>query len=175
MTSNESKRADSNQSPWRNPWVIGWIALVVVVVAMNIVMVTFSITGNPGIVAEDFYDRGQDYEQNMLKRQARDPGWLMEIESPDFIELAKPTTFNYTVTSKEGGQVTVDKVVFYAYRPSDAKMDFSKEMTLVEPGLYTVDVSFPLKGAWDVLVSAKTGEDEYNTPLRLGVAIDWVP
>jgi nitrogen fixation protein FixH len=175
MSVNASNKPNSNTSPWRNPWVIGWVSLVVIVVAMNVVMVMFAIKGNPGIVADDFYDRGQDYEQNMLKRQARDPGWLMDVESPEYIELAQPTTFTYTVSGKEGEHVEVDRVVFYVYRPSDAKMDFSKEMTEVAPGEYTVEVSFPLKGAWDVLVSAKTGDDEYNTSLRLGVAIDWIP
>lgn len=175
MTSNETKMSGKKQSPWRNPWVIGWISLVVVVVVMNVVMVMFAVTGNPGIVADDFYDRGQDYEQNMLKKKARDPGWLMDIEAPDFIELNQPTTFHYTVTGKEGEAVKVNSVVFYAYRPSDVKMDFSKEMQMIEPGVYQVDVSFPLKGAWDVLVSAKGDQDEYNTPLRIGVAIDWVP
>ena len=175
MAGQKLNQVDKKQSAWRSPWLIGWILLIVVVLVVNIIMITFSISGNPGIVVEDYYDRGKDYEQNMLKRMARDPGWQMNIEAPDFIELDQPTTFRYTVVGKDGELVDVNKVVFYAYRPSDVNMDFSKEMQLVEPGLYQVDVSFPLKGAWDILVSAKGESDEYNTPLRIGVAIDWVP
>lgn len=175
MTANSDKQSSNRHSGWRNPWVIGWVLLIVVVLVMNIVMILFSISGNPGIVAEDYYDRGQDYEQNMLKRMARDPGWLMRVEAPDYIELDTPTTFRYHVADKAGGTVQVDQVVFYAYRPSDAKKDFSQEMRMVSPGEYEANVSFPLKGAWDIIVSATNGEDEYNTSLRIGVAIDWVP
>lgn len=176
MADNEVKPIDKKQSAWwRNPWVIGWLSLLVVVLVMNIIMIMFSISGNPGVVTADYYDRGKDKEQNTLKKRARNPGWQMAIEAPEFIELDQPTTFRYTVTDREGETVQVDRVVFYAYRPSDDAMDFSKEMQMVEPGLYQVEVSFPLKGAWDLLVGAKSGEDEYHTSLRLGVGIDWVP
>jgi hypothetical protein len=48
-------------------------------------------------------------------------------------------------------------------------------MQRVGPGLYEVTVSFPLKGAWDTLVSIRNGEDEYQVAKRIGVGIDWIP
>ncbi|MCW8847766.1 MAG: FixH family protein, partial [Sedimenticola sp.] len=56
------------QSPWRNPWVLGWVGLVVVFLLANFVMIYLAITKNPGLVVDNYYERGQDYEKNMLKR-----------------------------------------------------------------------------------------------------------
>jgi nitrogen fixation protein FixH len=163
------------QSAWRSPWVIGWILMVVIFFTMNMIMIYLAQDNNPGLVVEDFYDRGQDYEQNMLKRQARNPGWQMKIDLPKKIDVDEKVTCRFSVKDKEGKPVAPDAVTFFAYRPSDAKQDFSHPMEMVEPGVYQAEVSFPLLGAWDVLVSAQNGEDEYNTPKRLGIGIDWIP
>ncbi|MEJ2693720.1 MAG: FixH family protein [Candidatus Thiodiazotropha sp.] len=163
------------KSAWQSPWVIAWIAMVVVFFTMNVIMIYLAQSNNPGLVVEDFYERGQDYEKNMLKRQARNPGWQMKVVLPKKIGVDEAVVCRFEVTDKEGVPVDPAEVIFYAYRPSDAKQDFSVPMQKVGPGLYQADVSFPLKGAWDTLVSVKHGEDEYNTPKRIGVGIDWLP
>jgi nitrogen fixation protein FixH len=163
------------KSAWRSPWIIGWVAMVVIFFTMNMIMIYLAKTNNPGLVVEDFYDRGQDYEQNMLKRQARNPGWQMVVEFPKKIEPNTPFTCHYRVTDKEGVPIDPDGVIFYAYRPSDAKQDFQLPMKRIETGIYEVEVNFVLKGVWDTLVSARQGEDEYNTPQRVSVGIDLIP
>ena len=149
--------------------------MVVIFFTMNMIMIYLAIGNNPGLVVEDFYDRGQDYEKNMLKRQARDPKWKMEIDLPAKIEIGAPVLCRYRVTDIEGNPIDRDEVTFHAYRPSDAKQDFSAPMQRIGPGVYEATVSFPLKGAWDILVSIRNGEDEYQVPKRVGVGIDWVP
>jgi nitrogen fixation protein FixH len=149
--------------------------MVVIFFTMNMVLISFAQSNNPGLVAEDFYDRGQDYEKNMLKRQARNPGWHMKVVLPKKIGVDEPVICRFTVSDKDGEPVDPTAVIFYAYRPSDAKQDFNVPMQQVEPGIYEAEVRFPLLGAWDTLVSAKRGDDEYNTPKRIGVGIDWVP
>ncbi len=163
------------KSAWRSPWVIGWVVMVVIFFTMNAIMIYLAQTNNPGLVVEDFYERGQDYEKNMLKRQARNPGWQMKVEFPKKIEPNEPFTCRYSVTDKEGVPIDPSEVTFYAYRPSDAKQDFQLPMKRVGPGLYEAEVSFALKGVWDTLVSVKQGEDEYNTPQRVSVGIDLIP
>ncbi|MCU7905665.1 MAG: FixH family protein [Candidatus Thiodiazotropha sp. (ex Epidulcina cf. delphinae)] len=163
------------KSAWRSPWVIAWVAMVVIFFTMNMIMIYLAIDNKPGLVVDDFYERGQDYEKNMLKRQARDPGWTMRVELPRRIAIDQPVLCRFSVTDRDGGQVSRDEVTFYAYRPSDVEQDFSVPMKQVEPGFYEAQVSFPLKGAWDILVSIRNGEDEYNTPKRIGVGIDWIP
>jgi nitrogen fixation protein FixH len=167
--------ADKN-SAWRSPWVIAWVAMVIIFFTMNLYMIYRAADNNPGLVVDNYYERGQDYEKNLLKRRARNPGWQMQIQLPKLIkEVDQPVTCRLTVRDKAGQPVTPDAVTFYAYRPSDAKQDFSKPMRQVEPGLYEAEIRFPLQGAWDILVIAKQGEDEFSTPTRIGVNMDWVP
>lgn len=166
--------ADKN-SAWRSPWVIAWVSMVVIFFTMNMVMIFMAVDNNPGLVVDDYYERGQDYEKNLLKRLARDPGWKMQLQLPRKIEVDQPVIARYSVQDQSGQPVTPDSVTFFAYRPADAKADFSVPMQQVAPGRYEAEIRFPLFGAWDILVSAKRGEDEYNTPKRIGVGMDWVP
>ncbi|MCP4992301.1 MAG: FixH family protein [Gammaproteobacteria bacterium] len=159
------------QSPWRSPWIIGWMSMLVIFVAANGVMFYLAIEYNPGLVDENFYDRGQDYEQNMLKRMARDPGWKMSIDAPEYVDIGKPTTYGFKVTTKEGQPVTPDSVTFRVYRPSGKKHDFSVPMKQVSPGFYQADISYPLLGVWDILISAQKGEDEYNLSHRVSAGV----
>lgn len=163
------------KSAWHSPWVIGWLVMVAIFFTMNMIMIYLAKSNNPGLVVENFYERGQDYEKNMLKRQARDPGWQMVVALPKKIGVDEAVACRFTVTDKAGAPVEPDAVTFYAYRPSDAKQDFNLPMQKIGPGLYETEVRFPLMGAWDTLVSVKHGEDEYSAAKRIGVGIDWLP
>ena len=159
------------KSAWRSPWFIAWIGLLLAFVIANGIMIFLATDRSPSLVVEDFYERGQDYERNMLKRLARDPGWNMKIMAPEFIDIAKPALFRFNVTDKAGNPITPDSVTLYAYRPSDADEDFALPMQQVAPGQYQVVASFPLLGVWEILVSVKNGEDEYNTPYDFSAGV----
>ena len=156
-------------SPWRSPWIIGWLSLLLVFLIANGIMIYLSIEGNPGLVVDDYYERGQDYEKNMLKRIAKDPGWDMKITMPELIEVAKPVLVNCTVLDAAAKPVNRDSVTFYVYRPSDSKKDFFVPMQRIDDGLYEARVTFPLPGIWDVLVTVANADGEINFPHRVNV------
>ncbi|MCW8944321.1 MAG: FixH family protein [Sedimenticola sp.] len=159
------------QSPWRSPWVLGWFGLLVVFLLANFVMIYLAVDRSPGLVVDDYYERGQDYEKNRLKRQARNPGWKMKLKAPEFVDVAVPTRYSIKITDKAGYPVSPDSVTFYAYRPANAKLDFSVPMQTVDSGVFEAEVSFPNLGVWDILISAKQGEDEYNLPHRISAGV----
>jgi len=154
---------------WKSPWVIGWIALIATVLAVNLLMVYLAIETNPGLVTEDFYDRGQDYERNMASKLARDPGWNLHADVPSDLVIGHPSTIRFFITDKAGQPVSPDTVRFFAYRPSDATRDFALPMIEEGKGRYMVKVIFPLLGVWDTLVAVGRGEDEYNLSKRIHV------
>lgn len=160
----------AKNSAWRSPWVIGWVAILVTVLTANIIMISLAIKANPGLVVEDYYERGQDYEKNMVARMEKDPGWKMRVKAPRELPLAEPVPVKFSVMDKTGVPVDADSVIFYAYRPSDADADFSVPMELKEPGRYEAAISFPLKGVWDTLVSVQKDGEEYNEAMRVIVA-----
>ena len=157
-------------SAWRSPWVIGWVGLVVVVLGVNLTMVYLAISTNPGLVNDDYYERGQDYEKTLATRLARDPGWTMRPDFPREILVNDPTTVRVFLVDKAGQPVTPDSVTFYAYRPSDKSKDFSTVMVEEGKGRYAATVSFPLYGFWDGLVAVTSGDEEYTSGDRIIVA-----
>jgi nitrogen fixation protein FixH len=155
---------------WRSPWVIGWFALVLSVLAVNGVMIYFAVTTNPGLVVEDYYDRGQYYEHHLASKLAQDPGWTMRVELPQEIKVGEAQVLRFHVLDKAGQPVASDAATFFAYRPSDVSRDFSLPMEPEGPGRYAVRVSFPLMGVWDTVFAARLGQDEHSQGQRLLVA-----
>lgn len=145
---------------WRSPWLVGALALIVAVLAVNATMVYLAVTTNPGLVKPDYYERGRDYERTLASRRAADPGWTMQLDVPEGLRAGVPTTVRFVVVDRVGQPVTPERVVFYAYRPSDASRDFSVPMVEEGRGRYAVRVEFPLIGVWDTLAAASIGADE---------------
>lgn len=165
-----SAQATKSDSAWRSPWVIGWIGLVVTVLAVNLTMVYFAVATNPGLVNDDYYERGQDYEKHLASRLAKDPGWTMRADIPDDLRADAPVTLRIAMVDKTGQPAIPDQVTFYAYRPSDKSLDFTAPMIEEGKGRYATRVSFPLFGHWDWLMVVRQGEDEYMLGDRLIVA-----
>jgi nitrogen fixation protein FixH len=149
--------------------VQGWVGLILMFLVANIVMIYLAIDSNPGLVVEDYYERGQDYENTVLSKIARNPGWLMRVDVPQAMAVDRPDAIRFFLVDKAGQPVTPDEVHLYAYRPSDADHDFSLPMTEEGKGRYLTEVRFPLIGTWDLLVSARQGEEEYNVSQRINV------
>lgn len=154
------------QSAWRSPWVLTFLMMGFTIIAANVYLIITAAEHAPSLVAENYYERGQDFEKNMLKKRAKDPGWLMELEAPKKLEWNQPATFVFILQGKAGEVVNPDSVFIHAYRPSDAKADFSVEMMRMNSGTYQAEFTFPLKGHWDVLASVTQGDDEYSVTYR---------
>jgi nitrogen fixation protein FixH len=156
-------------SAWRSPWVMGWIALVVAVLGVNVTMVYLAIATNPGLVVEDYYERGREYERSLVSKMASGPGWEMRADIPPLIKAGERTRIRFFSVDRAGMPVAPDAVELYAYRPSDASRDFNLPMTEEGRGRYLAELSFPLLGVWDVLIAVKSGEAEQNLGQRIQV------
>lgn len=164
-------RTEGKPTPaWRSPWVIGWVGLVVVVLGVNLTMVVLAVATNPGLVNDNYYERGQHYERTMMSRLSRDPGWTLTADVPAEIKRDEPTTIRVFLVDKAGQPVTPEGVTFHAYRPADKSMDFSASMVEEGKGRFAARLSFPLHGVWDALIAVQQGDDEYTTGARISVA-----
>ena len=163
-------RAQTKSMPaWKSPWVIGWIVLVSVVLVVNLTLVILGVSTNPGLVIDNFYDRGQNHEKNWASKQARDPGWVMQADVPQDLVVGEPKSLRFFLVDKAGRPAVVEEAHFYAYRPSDSQRDFDLPMIEEGPGRYRVDVNFPLVGAWDTLVAVRHGGEEFTHGRRVQV------
>ena len=155
---------------WRSPWIIAWFVLVGVFLVVNGVMIYLAVTTNPGLVVEDYYDRGQHYERHLVSEMARDPGWVMRAEVPHDIKAGETRLIEFFAADKDGQPLALDKVTFYAYRPSDAGRDFAAPMVGDAPGHYVAKVKFSEMGVWDGVFAGRIGDDEHSIGKRLIIA-----
>jgi len=147
---------------YKSPWLIGWLLLVIIVLAVNAFMIFQSINDFPGLVVDDFYDRGQDYEENINKKLENNEKWDTAFQLSEVYQ-SKPVTIIFTIKDKKGLIPEPEKITLYAYRPSDAKKDFSTAMTLAEnKKSYQATMTFASKGKWDLLASAVIDGTEVN-------------
>ncbi len=160
----------STSSPWRSPIIMIWSGLLLLFFIANGIFIYLALNSNPGLVIDNYYERGQDYENNMLKRRAIDPGWNMRIELLGVPVLDQPAEIRFHLSDQSGNLLLPDRVVLYAYRPADAKGDFEMRMSELHTGVYQADVSFPLLGVWDLLIVVSKDSAEHSEALRVNVA-----
>ncbi|WP_328986854.1 FixH family protein [Thiorhodovibrio winogradskyi] len=147
----------------------GWIALVAVVLAVNILMVTLAFVTSPGLVVEDYYERGRAMEEAIRSRADVADDRMLAVDIPADLTAGQGAMLRFFVVDKAGQPVRPDAVTLFAYRPSDAGQDFSLPMIEEAPGRYRAEVSFPLPGLWDSLVEVTEGEAIYRLDERLHV------
>ena len=171
-TAANNKISQDNPRAWRNPWVIGWIALVIVVLLVNIVMISIAFISSPGLVNEDFYDRGRNYEKTLNSRiTARDAlGWQVSTDFPTSPRVNKLEKYRFNIVDKNSVPISNAETTLAFYRPSDAEADFALAMHEIVPGIYSADVIFTLKGQWELIITVKRDEDNYTFSRRINVA-----
>jgi nitrogen fixation protein FixH len=157
------------RSAWRSPWFVAWISLIAVVLAVNATMIVLAFVTNPGLVIDDYYERGRDVERTLATRRAEAPGWTMSLDTPADVAVDQATTIRFHVVDRAGQPVRPDGVTYFAYRPSDRSADFSVPMIEEAPGRYAAQVTFEMPGLWDTLVAAETGGQEVVFDQRIGV------
>jgi len=165
------KISQDNPRAFKNPWVLGWIALVVTVLAVNVGFISLAFITNPGLVDKNYYENAQDYEENLLKyRNAISAlGWTYQTDFPQTPRLDKPEMYRLTVVDKAGLPLTAAEIIVNAYRPSDASADFQARLSEVGAGIYEGYIRFPLKGIWDMNFSIRHESDHFKFSRRTSI------
>lgn len=163
--------SQDNPRAWRNPWVIGWVSLILVVLGVNIFMISLAFITSPGLVVKDYYEQGRDYEQTINQKLAawNALDWTVQNDFPTKPIMQQSQTYRVSLVDKQGLPLTQSKIIFKAYRPSDVAADFSQEMHEVHPGIYETKATFQLKGAWEINIYIDHGKDSYQTSAPLFV------
>ncbi|BBI98704.1 hypothetical protein FGKAn22_03970 [Ferrigenium kumadai] len=156
--------SQSNKAGLRNPWLIGMLGLIVVVLGVNITFIWYSANSSrSSLVDQDYKTKDRKANEELLKelREQQSLAWQTSIKKPASLVVGAPTTYEISVVDRDGkpvsGTMTVD-----AYRASDASKDFTTEFKEVSPGNYQGAINFPLKGYWELRIHVKRGEDDFG-------------
>ena len=154
----------------RNPWVLGMLVFLFVFLTANAIFIYLAFSSPPNLVVQDFYERGEAYDQMQARlKHEENLGWNGVLMLPSEARVNQTQQYQAVITGKHSAGISLDSVRLYAYRPSDAKADFSVEMQRSGNGSYTADVAFALPGTWDIIVEAKQGENEYAFTRRIRI------
>ena len=98
--------------------------------------------------------------------------WSTAI-SAENIHHNKPALIRFKITDKQENKPALDSITVFAYRPADARLDFSGPMEPIRETEsefhYQTELTFPAKGVWDILVSAMIEGKEVNFGKRIFV------
>ena len=148
---------------WKNPFVIGWVVILFIVLSVNFFMVSMAIVTNPGLVVDDYYDQGKRMDVILAEQKKMEQiGWQLEVDMPILSE-GKSDLVKLSVKDKEGNPLEVETAILYFYRPSDRNLDGQLVMNKIDgTGLYEQNFVLPLKGKWDLIMEVTKGDLRYN-------------
>ena len=174
LTMKKDQISQDNPKALRNPWFLGWLALLLVVLAVNIGFISLAFITNPGLVDKNYYENAEDYEENLVKyRAARTAlGWTYQANFPSNPVINKKELYRLNVVDKVGQPLTAAAIKLNAYRPSDASADFETILSEVGAGIYEGYVTYPLKGIWDITVNITREEDRYDFTRRASIVTE---
>jgi nitrogen fixation protein FixH len=156
--------SQNNKSGLRNPWVLGMLTLIVIVLGVNATFIWFTMKdGRSTLVDRDYKTKDRKSGEELVSelRQQQALSWQTEIKKPKSVVMGTPTSYEIGIKDRDGGPVS-GKMEVLAYRPSDASKDFTTTFKEVAPGRYQGYINFPLKGYWELHMRVVRGEEVFN-------------
>ena len=155
--------SQENKNGLRNPWLLGMIGLVIVVLGVNGAFIWFAMHNRSTLVDRDYSTKDRKSSADVVNdlQEQKALAWKATIKQPKSIDMGSPAGYEISVVDREGvpvnGTVEVD-----AYRASDESKDFSTAFREVSPGNYQGYISFPLKGYWELRIRVKREKDLFE-------------
>lgn len=161
MTAN-SLRSGNNMGkeqitkPLSGWWVFAaFAAFFGVVIAVNTVFITNALRSHSGLVTEDAYKKGLDYNET-LKEARSQPELFSKVSFENGV-------VRWVLKEPSGKPIEDAKVSAQFARPVKDGDDFSAIMRYEGDGLYSLKPDFPVKGAWQLHLSAAWDNKTYKT------------
>lgn len=147
----------------RNPWLLGLLGLIVLVLAVNGTFIWLATHNKSTLVDREYKTKDRksktEYLSELGAQQAL--AWKTTIKKPKAIVLNVPTFYEISVADRDGKPVSGEMKV-EAYRGADANKDFMNDFMEVASGTYHGYITFPLKGYWELHIHVKRGTDDFT-------------
>ncbi len=140
---------------------LGVFSLLGLSIFANLVMVYFSITSYDGLVEDNYYLKGLNYQKEIERGKLQEKlGWESELHN---------TNNTFTVIARNISTVPLKdaNVSLSFFRAS--KAGFDQEITLkeVSPGTYQGKVDLKLKGSWTVTTQIRKNNGIWKKKERI--------
>ena len=152
--------SQKNKEGLRNPWPLGMIALIVMVLGVNGAFMWFAAHNRSTLVDRDYSTRDRKSNIAVISglQEQKALAWKTSVKQPKSVVVGSPAGYEVSVVDRDG--VPVDGTMeVEAYRAADEGKDFTTAFREVSPGNYQGYISFPLKGYWELRIRIKRGND----------------
>ena len=125
------------------------------------IFVWLATSTHTGVVTEHAYQKGLAYNDTVDAAESQEQlGWKGTIE----YEAGKTTL---TLIDSYGHFISDAEVQAHFFRPTQAGYDFSIPLPTEAEGKYGASVELPLKGQWDIRITAKWKQQYYQQHKRI--------
>lgn len=155
--------SQKNKEGFRNPWPLGMIGLIVLVLGVNGTFMWFASHNRSTLVDRDYSTKDRKSNAALIGdlQEKKALAWKTTMKLPKSVVAGSPAGYEISVADPKGlpveGAMEVE-----AYRASDEQKDFTTAFREVSPGNYQGNISFPLKGYWELRIRVKRGEDTFE-------------
>lgn len=163
--------SQDNSEALKNPWVLGLLLFLAIFLSANGIFIYLAFTSPPNLVVQDFYERGETYDQTQKQiNEEKELGWSGIIMIPAMTCVHHSQIYEVLLHGRNSAGLNLDLVTMHAYRPSNSKDDFSVEMTKERIGVYRASFIFKLPGIWDLIAEARLGEQVFLVTKRITIS-----
>lgn len=154
----------------KHPWVLALIGIISASVLANLIMGLAAIWSNPGLVARNYYEKGQNYFHTEAKRQRElAKKWRLYLMAPDTPRVGQEQIYRLYFMTAEGAPASQGAATLFAYRPSDAGKDFQIPLSYADIGTFAAPIRFPEHGKWDLIGQVEIDGQRVDVAQRIFV------
>ena len=172
-TPSDSRSARARQRGWWIPYT--FVGGFVVVLIANGSMLYFATSTFSGLTTRHAYVEGLAYNDRVAAEQAQQAlGWSWNFTLADIAPASSATapearTATLRVSGQDAEGRPLDGVALTALvrRPTEQGLDQSVDFRATGPGRYEANLTLPKPGQWDLLFTARRGDDSYQLRRRL--------
>ncbi|MBF0447057.1 MAG: FixH family protein [Magnetococcales bacterium] len=149
-----SEHPETDQPPKKRfePWIVAIFIFFAIVFAANAVMVVLGINSWPGLVAQNHYQKGLQYNQVIDAQKAQDQlGWQVNLNT-DRLQPAESGKLSISLNDRENKPVQGAQVEGILFRPLGEGADQRFLLLEERPGLYSATINPAKPGVWDVKI-----------------------
>lgn len=152
---------------YENKFLIGTASFFVLIFIVNIVMIYLSVKSDDGLVEENYYTKGLNYQTEITgESNQKKLGWQISFE-----DFRKKDHLFCIVSAKDknGFPIINAKVSLNFFRPTMNGFDKNILLSEVENGVYKAETDLPLPGLWDVNIEVQKANDKWKKKQRIKI------
>ncbi|WP_299621431.1 FixH family protein [Pelagibius sp.] len=143
--------------------LFGMLAFFGVIILVNAIFVYMALNTWTGLTEENAYQKGLRYNETLAARDAqRDLGWQGAVALTALDDGSERLTV--TLQDSQGIALTGLAVSAVLRRPTHEGFDQTLQFEERQSGEYETDLSLPLRGNWDLYLSARRPDTPGDAP-----------